>query len=113
MDAFEIELGQVTRGRIVRFAGAIGDFNPIHYDDEFARKAGMPSAIAHGPLVFALALDGLVRKFGGANIEAFKVRLKAPVVAGDTLALRCDEHGAVAVSSASAEVLSGVVEIKK
>lgn len=75
----------VTRVQIARYAGAVGDFNPIHLDEEFARAAGMPSVIAHGPLTLTLAIDSLVSQVGAGALRRFDARLRAPVVPGDTL----------------------------
>ena len=44
------EFGPLTRSHIVRYAGAGGDFNPIHHDEEFARSAGMPGVFGMGLL---------------------------------------------------------------
>jgi acyl dehydratase len=77
----------VTRVQIARYAGAVGDFNPIHLDDEFARAAGLPSVIAHGPLTLTLAIDRLVAQCGADAITAFDARLKAPVFPKDRLSV--------------------------
>ena len=45
----------VTRADLVRYAGASGDFNPIHWNERFAREVGLPDVIAHGMLTMALA----------------------------------------------------------
>ena len=58
-----LEVGQVvatrevefTRDTLVRYAGASGDFNPIHYNDVFAQSVGLPGVIAHGMLAMAFA----------------------------------------------------------
>jgi acyl dehydratase len=75
----------VTRVQIARYAGAVGDFNPIHVDEGFARAAGMPSVIAHGPLTLTLAIDALVAQVGADALRRFDARLRAPVVPGDAL----------------------------
>jgi acyl dehydratase len=46
---------EVTRDRLVRYAGASLDFNPIHWDQRFAKSVGLPDVIAHGMLTMALA----------------------------------------------------------
>ena len=46
---------QITRDRLVRYAGASLDFNPIHWNERFAREVGLPDVIAHGMLTMALA----------------------------------------------------------
>ncbi|MDR2347648.1 MAG: MaoC family dehydratase N-terminal domain-containing protein, partial [Bifidobacteriaceae bacterium] len=45
----------LTRADLVRYAGASGDFNPIHWSDEAARKADLPGVIAHGMLTMGRA----------------------------------------------------------
>jgi acyl dehydratase len=77
--------GPVTRVQIARYAGAVGDFNPMHVDDEFARAAGMPSVIAHGPLTVALALDAVAEQLGPDALRSAKARLSAPVFPGEAL----------------------------
>jgi acyl dehydratase len=46
---------RVTRADLVRYAGASGDFNPIHWSDRIATKVGLPGVIAHGMYTMALA----------------------------------------------------------
>jgi len=60
-----LEVGQVigtkefllTRDSLVRYAGASGDFNPIHYRDDFAKAVGLPGVIAHGMLTMGLSVQ--------------------------------------------------------
>jgi acyl dehydratase len=47
---------RLTREQLVRYAGASGDFNPIHYSDQFAVAAGLPGVVAHGLLTMGVAL---------------------------------------------------------
>jgi acyl dehydratase len=100
MKAIDQDAATVTRRAIVQYAGVVQDFNPVHYDDEFARKAGLP------------VLDALVGLYGAQNIAGVKARLKAPVVPGDRLHLKSDEQGALSVSVGSREVLAGTVLLK-
>ncbi len=81
----ETAIGPVSRVQIARYACAVGDFNPMHVDEEFAKAAGMPSVIAHGPLTVALALDAIVGQLGQDALEAAEARLRAPVFPGDAL----------------------------
>lgn len=83
----EITTEPITRVQIARYAGAVGDFNPIHVDEEFAKNAGMPSVIAHGPLTATLLIDALVAQLGSSALGAVDVRFRMPVFPGDTLAL--------------------------
>jgi len=103
-------LNALTLEQIVRFAGAVQDFNPVHYDPEFARNAGLPGVIAQGPLTYLVTLDALIGQ-GVVDPAAgsFKVRLKAPVFANAPLALSVDAQGNVAVRSGDAEALVGHV----
>lgn len=68
----------VTKVQLVKYAGASGDFNPLHTDDEFAQKIGMPGVIAHGMLVMGF-LGEYVMSLAGTNaIPAnFKMRFGA------------------------------------
>jgi acyl dehydratase len=83
----------VSRVQIARYAGAVGDFNPIHVDEEFARAAGMPSVIAHGPLTLTLAIDAIVAQLGADALRKFEARLRAPVFPGDVLTVVPSEGG--------------------
>ena len=95
----ELRIGPVTRTDIVRFAGAGGDFNPLHHDEEYARAAGFPGVFAmgqmHAGMLSRLATDWL----GLGNVRTYKARFKAKVWPGDVLLLRgrevSREHGTV------------------
>jgi acyl dehydratase len=78
-------LPPLTRVQIARYAGAVRDFNPIHLDDEYARAAGLPSAVAHGPLTLARAIDVLVSEVGPASVKSLRARFKAPYTPGEPL----------------------------
>lgn len=97
----------VTRVQIARYAGAVGDFNPIHLDDAFAAKAGLPSVIAHGPLTLALILDLIVAQVGADALTSFDARLKAPVFPGDALTI-AGSGDAIEVHNASGTVVATV-----
>ncbi len=78
-------VGPLTRTDIVRYAGASGDFNPIHHDEEFARSAGLPSVMAHGMLSAGLLGSFVTRWFGAGSVRRFKVRFRERVWPGDVL----------------------------
>lgn len=80
----------VTRADLVRYAGASGDFNPIHWNERVAAGAGLPKVIAHGMLTMALA-GRLVSAWVGdpGAITRYSTRFTRPVVVPD------DEVGAV------------------
>jgi acyl dehydratase len=102
-------IGAVSLEQVVRFAGAVQDFNPIHYDPEFAKAAGLPGVIAQGPLTFLVALDALIAANGAANLRGFQARLKAPVFPGTPLSLACSGDGKVSLKAGATEALSGTL----
>jgi len=77
--------GPITRRDLARYAGASGDFNPLHYDDGFARSAGLPGVMAHGMFSAGLLGSFLVTWIGDRRVRRFKLRFRAPVWPGDTL----------------------------
>jgi len=75
---------QVTRLDLVRYAGASGDFNVIHWNERIAKAVGLPDVIAHGMLTMALAGRFLAEWAGDPGAVAeFGVRFSAPVVVPD------------------------------
>ena len=75
---------QVTRADLVRYAGASGDFNVIHWNERVARSVGLPDVIAHGMLTMALAGRFLTEWAGDPGaVTEFGVRFSAPVVVPD------------------------------
>ncbi|QOR70007.1 acyl dehydratase [Ruania alkalisoli] len=74
----------VTRDRLVRYAGASGDFNPIHYNDRFATEVGLPGVIAHGMLTMGLACATLTDWLDDpADLLSYGVRFTRPVPVPD------------------------------
>jgi acyl dehydratase len=74
----------VTRGDLVRYAGASGDFNPIHWSDRVATSVGLPGVIAHGMLTMALAGRAVEQWAGGRDrVVEYSVRFSRPVVVPD------------------------------
>jgi len=72
---------QLTRESLVRYAGASGDFNPIHYRDDVAARVGLPGVLAHGMLTMGLAVETIVPWLGDAGrIVEYGVRFTRPVV---------------------------------
>lgn len=80
-------LGPVTETDFVRFAGASGDFNPLHYDERFVTEAGYPGLFAMGLFPCGALAQYLAAEVGHANVRTFGVRFTALVFAGDTLTL--------------------------
>ncbi|MSS46142.1 MaoC family dehydratase [Cutibacterium sp. WCA-380-WT-3A] len=75
----------VTRTTLVRYAGASGDFNPIHYSDRAAREAGMDGVIAHGMWTMGAALGAVIEWVGGPErVISQRARFTRPVQVPDT-----------------------------
>jgi acyl dehydratase len=71
----------LTRESLVRYAGASGDFNPIHYRDDVAAEVGLPGVLAHGMLTMGLSVETIVPWLGDAGrILEYGVRFTRPVV---------------------------------
>ncbi|MFT4280942.1 MaoC/PaaZ C-terminal domain-containing protein [Microbacterium sp.] len=71
----------LTRESLVRYAGASGDFNPIHYRDDVAERVGLPGVLAHGMLTMGLAVETIVEWLGDSGrILEYGVRFTRPVV---------------------------------
>jgi acyl dehydratase len=81
----------LKRTQLVQYAGASGDFNPLHTDDVHARAvAGFPGVFAHGMLTMAMTGSLLTEVVGIRSIERFGGRFKAQVWPGDTLTVRME-----------------------
>ena len=75
---------QLTRRDLVRYAGASGDFNVIHWNERIAKSVGLPDVIAHGMLTMALAGRFLAEWAGDPGaVTEFGVRFSSPVVVPD------------------------------
>lgn len=74
----------VTRTDLIRYAGASGDFNPIHWSDRIATSVTLPGVIAHGMYTLALASRAVTTWVGDvAAVESFGARFTKPVVVPD------------------------------
>ncbi|MBU2551899.1 MAG: MaoC family dehydratase N-terminal domain-containing protein [Proteobacteria bacterium] len=82
LPAFDIT---VTRTHIIKYAGAGGDFQPIHHDEEYARAVGLPSIFAmgmmHGGMLARLVTDWA----GVGRVKRYRLRFGTMVWPGDTL----------------------------
>jgi acyl dehydratase len=135
VSADEIKVGEtrervvaedLKRTQIVQYAGASGDFNPLHTDQEFAvASAGYPGVFAHGMLTMGMTGRVLTEWFGRENLVRFGVRFKAQVWPGDTLTVTATvdditigDHGPVAelslrtVNQDGVEVVAGTATAK-
>lgn len=85
----DVEVGQtlptktvhIERATLVRYAGASLDRNPIHWDERFARKVGLPDVIAHGMFTMGSAVTAVTEWVGDAGrVVQYSVRFTKPVV---------------------------------
>jgi acyl dehydratase len=98
----------IDRGSLVRYAGASGDFNTIHYRDDIALSVGLPGVIAHGMLTMGIAIQPVVDWLGDPGLVVdYQVRFTRPVVVDAT-------DGAIVKLSAKVGVIeaeTGIVRI--
>ena len=85
----------VTRADLVRYAGASGDLNPIHWSDRVAAQVGLPGVIAHGMYTMALAARAVATWTDGAAVLEIGCKFTQPVVVPD------DDQGVVVVVAGS------------
>ena len=95
------------REDLVRYAGASGDFNPIHWSDRMAAALGLPGVIAHGMLTMASAARVVTDWLDDpADLVEYGVRFTKPVVVPDD-----DEGASVTFSATVDKVADGLAEI--
>lgn len=75
----------LTRTDLVKYAGASGDFNPMHHDDEKAKAAGLPSVFGHGMFSMGLLGRAVTDWVGIGNLKTFSVRFTKQTWPGETL----------------------------
>jgi acyl dehydratase len=95
LEANKLQVGQtfeerivddLTRTQIVQYAGASGDYNPLHTDELFATKvAGYPTVFAHGMLTMGMTAKAVTNLVGDGRLTNYGVRFRAQVWPGDTL----------------------------
>ena len=83
-----IVIDDVSRPDFVRYAGASGDFVPLHYDQTFVEAAGIPTVFAQGMWTAGCLSRCLTDYAGAGNVRRFKVRFSRQVWPGDTLTCR-------------------------
>ena len=80
--------GPIQQIQLTRYAGASGDFNPIHQDDEFAKSAGMGGVFAHGMLSMGFVAQAVTDWAGAGRVRKLGVRFAALVRLKDTVTCR-------------------------
>lgn len=87
----QVVVEDLKRTQIVQYAGASGDYNPVHTDEVFATQvAGYPSVFAHGMLTMGLTGKAITDYVGDGRLTAFGGRFTAQVWPGDTLTSRIE-----------------------
>jgi acyl dehydratase len=105
-DTLETQTYRIRRADLVRYAGASGDFNPIHWSDRVATSVGLPGVIAHGMYTMALAARAVEAWLPGAELIEFGCKFTQPVVVPDD-----DDGVTLMVSGAVKSVRSGLITI--
>ena len=80
-------IGPITQTDIVRFAGAGGDFNPLHHDAAHAQRAGLPGVISMGQMQAGMLAAFVTDSVRVEHLQSFGVRFAGPLKIGDTLTL--------------------------
>jgi len=99
--------GPIQQIQLTRYAGASGDFNPIHQDDEFAKAAGMGGVFAHGMLSMGFVAQAVTDWAGAGSVRKIGVRFTALVRLKDTVTCK----GRVLAKSSKDDVHTVDVEI--
>ena len=76
---------ELTRTDLVMYAGASGDFNPMHHDEVKAKEAGLPSVFGHGMFSMGLLGTAITNWVGIGNLKRYKVRFTRQTWPGETL----------------------------
>ena len=84
----EIQLSPVTRLDLIKYAGASGDFNPIHTIDAEAKSAGLPAIIAHGMWTMGSLAKLFTPHFEEGFIQDYSIRFRGMVFIDDIITLR-------------------------
>jgi acyl dehydratase len=118
----EIQLNPVSRIDLIKYAGASGDFNPIHTIDEEAKKAGLPGIIAHGMWTMGNLAKLFTPFFEEGFVQDYTIRFKCMVFLNDVITLKATLKEVIdnklrfqvqAVNQNGNEVLKGEVLFKQ
>jgi acyl dehydratase len=114
----EVQLKPVSRLDLIKYAGASGDYNPIHTIDEEAKKAGLPGIIAHGMWTMGNLAKLFTPYYEDGFIQDYTIRFKGMVFLHDVITLNAtlNENNenkmsfkVIAVNQAGKEVIKGKV----
>ncbi|PKZ66075.1 acyl dehydratase [Gordonia terrae] len=99
-------IGPVTQTDIVRFAGAGGDFNPLHHDPEYAVRAGLPGVISMGQMQAGMLAAWVADLVHVEHLLGFSVRFASPLQIGEMLTLAGDVESIETAADTAAADLS-------
>ncbi|MBA2876173.1 MaoC family dehydratase [Thermaerobacillus caldiproteolyticus] len=114
----EVQLNPVSRLDLIKYAGASGDYNPIHTIDEEAKKAGLPGIIAHGMWTMGNLSKLFTSYYEEGFIQDYSVRFKGMVFLNDVITLKATlkerignklRFNVLAVNQSGNEVVKGEV----
>lgn len=100
-----VVIPEITRTQIVQYAGASGDYSPLHTDEPYAVRAGYRGVMAHGMLAMAATERVLADWVGRDRLVRYGVRFVSPVWPGDSL------HAAATVRAVREEPDGGYVDL--
>lgn len=96
-----VPAGYLNAARLEKFAEASGDNNPIHLNEEIAKRAGLPGVIVHGmlsaSLLSSMVCEWLGRERSGARLTSLRYRFRAMVARDESLVLRAEPSGECAI----------------
>jgi acyl dehydratase len=116
-----VQLNPVSRLDLIKYAGASGDYNPIHTIDEEAKKAGLPGIIAHGMWTMGNLAKLFTSHYEEGFIQDYSIRFKGMVFLNDVITLKATleekmgnqlRFNVLAVNQNGNEVLKGEVLFK-
>lgn len=87
-EAPPLVVGKITRTQIVKYAGASGDFNPLHHDELYAIRAGNDRVFAMGMMTAGFLSHMITDWVGDGNLKRYKMRFATRVWPGDTITCR-------------------------
>lgn len=82
-----------SRHDLVRYSAATRDFNPLHWDHDFAADAGLPGTVVHGLLMYAWLTQEASRAMGGREVTSAKIRFRSALRPGEQAALSAAVDG--------------------
>lgn len=109
---FLSEMKTITHEQLVRYAGASGDFNPIHTVVPKAKEGGFSDVIAHGMYIMGLASAQLTTWFTQQKIASYEVRFVAPTYPGEQIRVKCELNSDHSIDDVTVIDQEDVIKLK-